>query len=401
MGFGGVCPKGNVVENSINHHPDPDLETCNEDYFDNDIPRDFETKSNYTKRRKRKDSSQQQQQKQQPCSKRTQKAGSLSYTVTSFSPTNPYYKWLTKSSSSLSHANKNELKYHAIVTCFFLDTATSVLDYIYLIYNLLYVDDKERNTSHTTTSGDYSNDENNNGIWINVGPLQWHANTILPLSVNELKKIIISTGMFDILHWSVDDTTSQPVSYRNDNFSTNNHDDDNDDDDTSFTDSDKATDDDFNHLNDCHRDDGPNHENKPNNPSAGLIPIDSIYTPIKNVQYSIENYRVEQKTDYEKLIINIVTDGSIHPKEALKEAAKILIYHFMLFSDEKITLDSEDKKSEEEFDETSLHMRQLLKTKLAVLAVPSFIRTKNPCPVPIVPLKPLGPEVVAVPLNVI
>ena len=108
----------------------------------------------------------------------------------------------------------------------------------------------------------------------------------------------------------------------------------------------------------------PAEENKPVNASAGLIPIDSIYTPIKNVQYSIENYRVEQKTDYEKLIMNIVTDGSIHPKEALKEAAKILIHHFMLFSDERITLDTEEKMATEEFDETSLHMRQLLKTKL-------------------------------------
>ncbi|MEI6488970.1 MAG: DNA-directed RNA polymerase subunit alpha [Bacteroidota bacterium] len=105
-------------------------------------------------------------------------------------------------------------------------------------------------------------------------------------------------------------------------------------------------------------------DNKPMNIHAGVIPIDSIYTPIKNVQYSIENYRVEQKTDYEKLVMNIVTDGSIHPKEALKEAAKILIHHFMLFSDERITLNTEEKMNTEEFDETSLHMRQLLKTKL-------------------------------------
>ena len=104
----------------------------------------------------------------------------------------------------------------------------------------------------------------------------------------------------------------------------------------------------------------PAEENKTNSAPQGTIFIDSIYTPIKNVKYTIENYRVEQKTDYEKLILDIVSDGSIHPKEALKEAAKILIYHFMLFSDEKITLDSEEKKSEEEFDETSLHMRQLI-----------------------------------------
>jgi DNA-directed RNA polymerase subunit alpha len=96
----------------------------------------------------------------------------------------------------------------------------------------------------------------------------------------------------------------------------------------------------------------------------GTIFIDSIFTPIVNVQYTIENFRVEQKTDYEKLVFNIKTDGSIHPKEALKEAAKILIHHFMLFSDERITLDSEIKAETEEFDETSLHMRQLLKTKL-------------------------------------
>ena len=108
----------------------------------------------------------------------------------------------------------------------------------------------------------------------------------------------------------------------------------------------------------------PAEENKSNNASIGTIFIDSIYTPIKNVKYTIENYRVEQKTDYERLIMDIVTDGSIHPKDALKEAAKILIFHFMLFSDEKITLDAEEKRNEEEFDETSLHMRQLLKTKL-------------------------------------
>ncbi|MDP4278070.1 MAG: DNA-directed RNA polymerase subunit alpha [Bacteroidota bacterium] len=97
---------------------------------------------------------------------------------------------------------------------------------------------------------------------------------------------------------------------------------------------------------------------------TNVIPIDSIYTPIKNVKYSIENYRVEQKTDYEKLVIEITTDGSIHPKEALKEAAKILIYHFMLFSDEKITLDTAEVDGGEEFDEEILHMRQLLKSKL-------------------------------------
>ncbi|EPT34524.1 DNA-directed RNA polymerase subunit alpha [Phocaeicola abscessus] len=100
---------------------------------------------------------------------------------------------------------------------------------------------------------------------------------------------------------------------------------------------------------------------------VNTIPIDSIYTPIRNVKYSVENFRVEQKTDYEKLILEITTDGSIHPKEALKESAKILIYHFMLFSDEKITLEVSDSESNEEFDEEVLHMRQLLKTKLVDL----------------------------------
>jgi DNA-directed RNA polymerase subunit alpha len=108
----------------------------------------------------------------------------------------------------------------------------------------------------------------------------------------------------------------------------------------------------------------PSAENKPVDAEFGVIPIDSIYTPIKNVKYTVENYRVEQKTDYEKLVFEITTDGSIHPKDALKEAAKILIYHFMLFSDEKITLDSDEKFANEEFDEEVLHMRQLLKTKL-------------------------------------
>ncbi|MFT5860132.1 MAG: DNA-directed RNA polymerase subunit alpha [Flavobacteriaceae bacterium] len=108
----------------------------------------------------------------------------------------------------------------------------------------------------------------------------------------------------------------------------------------------------------------PAEENTDSSAPFGTIAIDSIFTPIKNVKYEVENFRVEQKTDYEKLIFDITTDGSVHPKEALKEAAKILIHHFMLFSDERITLDSEVKAETEEFDETSLHMRQLLKTKL-------------------------------------
>ncbi len=108
----------------------------------------------------------------------------------------------------------------------------------------------------------------------------------------------------------------------------------------------------------------PAEENESEEFEFGVIAIDSIFTPIRNVKYSVDDFRVEQKTDYEKLILEIETDGSIHPKEALKEAAKILIYHFMLFSDEKITIESEDKMSSEEFDEEVLHMRQLLKTKL-------------------------------------
>ena len=100
---------------------------------------------------------------------------------------------------------------------------------------------------------------------------------------------------------------------------------------------------------------------------VNTIPIDSIYTPIRNVKYAVEPFRVEQKTDYDKLVLEITTDGSIHPKEALKEAAKILIYHFMLFSDEKITLEDTSFESNEEFDEEVLHMRQLLKTKLTDL----------------------------------
>ncbi len=108
----------------------------------------------------------------------------------------------------------------------------------------------------------------------------------------------------------------------------------------------------------------PAEENKKADREIGVIALDSIHTPIKNVKYSVENYRVEQKTDYEKLVFEIETDGSIHPKEALKEAAKILIHHLMLFSDEKITLDLEEKSVADEFDENTLHVRQLLKTKL-------------------------------------
>ena len=109
----------------------------------------------------------------------------------------------------------------------------------------------------------------------------------------------------------------------------------------------------------------PAEENKKSgDTNVGVIAIDSIYTPVKNVKYEIEDYRVEQKTDYEKLIFEIETDGSIHPKDALTEAAKTLIHHFMLFSDELITLESDEIAQSEAYDEESLHMRQLLKTKL-------------------------------------
>ena len=109
----------------------------------------------------------------------------------------------------------------------------------------------------------------------------------------------------------------------------------------------------------------PAEENRQFCTEINTIPIDSIYTPIRNVKYSVEPYRVEQKTDYDNLVLEVTTDGSIHPKDALKEAAKILIYHFMLFSDEKITVDDATSIDNEEFDEEVLHMRQLLKTKLS------------------------------------
>ena len=110
---------------------------------------------------------------------------------------------------------------------------------------------------------------------------------------------------------------------------------------------------------------------------VNVLPIDSIYTPIRNVKYSVEPYRVEQKTDYDKLIIEVTTDGSIHPKDALKEAAKVLIYHFMLFSDEKIMLESPDQEGNQEFDEEVLHMRQLLKTKLTDSSLNLSVRALN------------------------
>lgn len=111
----------------------------------------------------------------------------------------------------------------------------------------------------------------------------------------------------------------------------------------------------------------PADENKPKDAPIGLIAMDAIFTPIKNVKYNIEDFRVEQKTDYEKLILEVSTDGSIHPEDALKEAAKILIQHFILFSDDNMLLDSQVKKPQEEVDESFLHMRKILKTNLADL----------------------------------
>lgn len=113
----------------------------------------------------------------------------------------------------------------------------------------------------------------------------------------------------------------------------------------------------------------PSEENDKNSGELGVLPIDAIFTPIKNVKYWIENFRVEQKTDYEKLLLEIQTDGSIHPKDALKEAAKILIHHFMLFSDERITLEQEKSVVNEEFNEELLHMRQQLKAPLTELGL--------------------------------
>jgi DNA-directed RNA polymerase subunit alpha len=111
----------------------------------------------------------------------------------------------------------------------------------------------------------------------------------------------------------------------------------------------------------------PAEENKPKDSVLGLIPIDSIFTPIKNVKFSVEDFRVEQKTDYEKLNLEIITDGSIHPEDALKEAAKILIQHFMLFSDELITLDTQVKEVHPEIDENLMQMKKILKTPLSDL----------------------------------
>src|ERR1700729_1893019 len=111
----------------------------------------------------------------------------------------------------------------------------------------------------------------------------------------------------------------------------------------------------------------PGEENKNPDANVGVIAIDSIFAPIKNVKFTIENYRVEQKTDYEKLVLDIATDGSVHPEDALKEAAKILIQHFMLFSDENMMLEAQAKEETKEVDEEILHMRKILKTELVDL----------------------------------
>ncbi len=111
----------------------------------------------------------------------------------------------------------------------------------------------------------------------------------------------------------------------------------------------------------------PAEESRPAEQVFGYIPIDAIFTPIKNVKYSVENFRVEQKTDYEKLILEIQTDGSIHPEDALKGAANILIKHFMLFSDQTMTFETAKPEEEETVDEEMLHMRKLLKTPIADL----------------------------------
>lgn len=108
----------------------------------------------------------------------------------------------------------------------------------------------------------------------------------------------------------------------------------------------------------------PVEENRRLHDEIGVIALDSVHTPLKNVMYRVENYRVEQKTDFEKLVFEITTDGSVHPKEALKKAAKVLIHHFILFSEERITMNVDEISLSEEFDETSLRIRQLLKQKL-------------------------------------
>ena len=108
----------------------------------------------------------------------------------------------------------------------------------------------------------------------------------------------------------------------------------------------------------------PAEENKEKSNHFGYIPVDAIYTPIKNVKYAIENTRVEQRTDFEKLIIDVVTDGTIHPEEAVKQASRILIQHLMIITDENITFDNKEEKKEDLVDEQTLQLRKILKTPL-------------------------------------
>jgi DNA-directed RNA polymerase subunit alpha len=108
----------------------------------------------------------------------------------------------------------------------------------------------------------------------------------------------------------------------------------------------------------------PSDENKVKEAPFGYIPIDSIYTPIKNVKYAIENTRVEQRTDFEKLLLDVVTDGTIHPEEAVKQASRILIQHLMIITDENITFDNKEEKKEDMVDEQTLQLRKVLKTPL-------------------------------------
>jgi len=108
----------------------------------------------------------------------------------------------------------------------------------------------------------------------------------------------------------------------------------------------------------------PAEENKVEDAPIGYIPIDAIFTPIKNVKYTIENTRVEQRTDFEKLIMEVVTDGTIHPEEAVKQASRILIQHLMIITDENITFDNKEEKKEDMVDEQTLQLRKVLKTPL-------------------------------------
>lgn len=108
----------------------------------------------------------------------------------------------------------------------------------------------------------------------------------------------------------------------------------------------------------------PAEESEEKSSHFGYIPVDAIYTPIKNVKYSIENTRVEQRTDFEKLVMDVITDGTIHPEEAVKQASRILIQHLMIITDENITFDKKEEKKEDIVDEQTLQLRKVLKTPL-------------------------------------